>query len=154
MMRIEAAGTLAQAQGRIEESLKLMRSAASLEDATEKHPVVPGPIVPARELLAGVLLESNQPTLAWTEFERLLTQSPDRLSGLYGAACAAKLAGNREKAENYYGKLSRACSVSDGGERCFRRKPQLRSPTTLARSKLWRFLRATSTTPQNVCTSA
>jgi predicted Zn-dependent protease len=114
IMRIEAAGTLAQAQGRIEESLKLMGDATALEDATEKSPVTPGPIVPGRELLAGVLLESNQPKLALTEFERSLTQSPDRLNGLYGAARAAELAGNREKAENYYGKLSRVCSLSDG----------------------------------------
>jgi hypothetical protein len=114
MMRIEAAGTLGQAQGRIEESLKLMCDAASLEDATEKSPVAPGPIVPARELLAGVLLESNQPKLALTECERSLTQSPDRLNGLYGAPRAAELAGDREKAENYYSKLSRVCSLSDG----------------------------------------
>ena len=114
IMRIEAAGTLAQAQGRTEESLKLMRDAADLEDATEKSPVTPGPIVPAREVLAGVLLESNQPKLALTEFERSLSQSPNRLNGLYGAARAAELAGNRGKAENYYGRLSRACSLSDG----------------------------------------
>jgi hypothetical protein len=114
IMRVEAAGTLAQAQGRIEKSLKLMRDAASLADASEKHPVTPGPIVPARELLAGLLLESNQPKPALTEFERTLTQSPDRLNGLYGAARAAELAGNRKKAENYYGRLSRACSLSDG----------------------------------------
>lgn len=114
IMRIEAAGTLAQAQGRIEESLKLMRDAAALEDATEKSPVTPGPIVPARELLAGVLLESNQPKLALTGFERSLSDSPDRLNGLYGAARAAELAGDREKAENHYSKLSRVCSLSDG----------------------------------------
>ena len=50
-----AAAWLAQAEGKSEGALQLMRSAAELEDATEKHPVTPGPILPARELLGDLL---------------------------------------------------------------------------------------------------
>ncbi|MBA2565704.1 MAG: hypothetical protein H0V09_09820, partial [Gemmatimonadetes bacterium] len=51
IQRLAAAGWLAQAEGKREEALQLMRGAADLEDATDKHPVTPGPILPARELL-------------------------------------------------------------------------------------------------------
>jgi hypothetical protein len=114
IMRIEAAATLAYAQGKAAESIKLMRDAADREDATEKHPVTPGPIVPARELLADLLLESNQPKLALTEFESSLSRSPKRLNGLHGAARAAELIGERAKAQAYYSQLSRTCFLSAG----------------------------------------
>ncbi|MCK7497833.1 MAG: hypothetical protein MZW92_49125 [Comamonadaceae bacterium] len=48
---------VARAEGKQEEALALMRAAADREDKTEKHPVTPGPIVPARELLGEMLLE-------------------------------------------------------------------------------------------------
>jgi tetratricopeptide (TPR) repeat protein len=82
-----------------------MRSAAELESSTEKHPVTPGPIMPARELLGDMLLELKQPEQALREFEMSLSDSPNRFNGLYGAARAAELSGNKKKAEAYYAKI-------------------------------------------------
>lgn len=100
-----AAAWLAHAEGKQEESVKLMRAAADLDDATDKHPVTPGAVLPAREQLGELLLEHKQPAAALVEFETSLRSTPNRFNGLYGAARAAKLAGNRKKARAYYAKL-------------------------------------------------
>src|SRR5262249_20184101 len=73
-----AAAWVARAEGKKDEALKLMRAAADLEDSTEKHPVTPGPVVPARELLGEMLLELNQPAQALVEFEASLVREPNR----------------------------------------------------------------------------
>jgi hypothetical protein len=99
------AAWLAFAEGKREESLKLMRSAADLDDATDKHPVTPGAILPAREQLGELLLELKQPSAALTEFETSLRTTPERFNGLYGAARAATLASDQKKARSYYQKL-------------------------------------------------
>lgn len=112
--RRTAAAWLAHAKGNQEEALKLMQSAADLEDTTEKHPVTPGAIVPARELLGELLLELRQPQQALKEFEASLLVSPNRFNGLYGAAKAAELSGDREKARTFYAKLTALGERSDG----------------------------------------
>jgi hypothetical protein len=103
----------AQAAERHEEALTLMRAAVELEDTTEKHPVMPGPIMPARELLGELLLELNDPVHALQEFETSTLKEPNRLNGLYGVARAAELAGEKEKAKGYYAKLVALCEHSD-----------------------------------------
>jgi tetratricopeptide (TPR) repeat protein len=100
-----AAAWLARAEGKPEEAVRLMREATTLEDATEKHPVTPGPIFPARELLGELLLELQQPAQALQEFEASMPKEPNRFNGLYGAARAAELTGEVEKARTYYGQL-------------------------------------------------
>jgi tetratricopeptide (TPR) repeat protein len=105
IQRREAAGMLAFAQGNKDEALELLRSAADMEDASEKHPVTPGPVVPARELLGEFLLTINMPTEALTAFESTLQRSPNRFNALYGAATAAEAAGQREKAGQYFNAL-------------------------------------------------
>lgn len=100
-----AAAWVAQAGNRNEEALRLMRAAADLDDATDKHPVTPGAILPAREQLGELLLELKQPAAALREFETSLAQAPNRFNGLYGAARAARLAGDQKTARSYYGKL-------------------------------------------------
>jgi tetratricopeptide (TPR) repeat protein len=100
-----ASAVLAQAQGRSDEALTLMRSAADLEDASDKHPVTPGSIVPARELLGDLLLGANQPAPALVEYERSLNSAPNRFHGLAGAATAAERAGDTAKAKLYRDKL-------------------------------------------------
>ena len=97
-----ASGWLAHAEGKHEESLRLMRAAAVLDDATEKHPVTPGTLLPAREQLGELLLELNQPVAALQEFETSLRTAPNRFNGLYGAARAARLASDRKRAKTYY----------------------------------------------------
>jgi uncharacterized protein HemY len=90
-----------------------MRAAADREDATEKHPVTPGPIVPARELLGEMLLEAHEPSQALREFEASMRVEPNRLMGLYGAARAAELSEDREKAGTYYTQLLTLAEPAD-----------------------------------------
>ena len=76
-----------------------MSAAADLDDATEKHPVTPGSILPAREQLADLLLELRRPAEALREYEASLARAPRRLAGVYGAARAAEQAGDTARRE-------------------------------------------------------
>lgn len=109
-----ADGWVAYAEGKKQDALSIMRAAAELDDATEKHPVTPGAILPAREQLGELLLELNQPAAALTEFEASLKRAPRRLVGLYGAARSAKLAGDSAKANRYFAELADVTKASDG----------------------------------------
>jgi tetratricopeptide (TPR) repeat protein len=113
IQRGAAAAWLAKAEGKNPEALRLMRSAADLEDSTDKHPVTPGAILPARELLGDLYLELSQPADALREYERSLADSPNRLNGLYGAGRAAQLAGDDSKARVFYQKLVSLCAGRD-----------------------------------------
>ncbi len=92
-------------QGKHTQALQLMQRAVQLEEQTEKHPVTPGEVLPARELLADLLLQLNQPAAALTAYQTDLKDHPNRFNGLYGAGLAAEKAGNRPKAEAYYQQL-------------------------------------------------
>jgi tetratricopeptide (TPR) repeat protein len=105
VQRRAASARLTLAEGQPEEALRLMRSAADLEDTIDKNPVTPAWLVPARELLGELLLELKQPAPALREFETSLKNEPNRFNGLYGAARAAELAGDRDRARSFYGKL-------------------------------------------------
>jgi tetratricopeptide (TPR) repeat protein len=96
---------IALAEKRYDEAVQLMRTAAEAEEASDKHPVTPGNVVPSRELLGEMLLALNQPTQAFTEFEHSLQRDPSRFRGMYGAGRAAEAAGNRQAAREYYTKL-------------------------------------------------
>ena len=86
----------AHADGKSDEAVALMREAADDEDAIEKLPVTPGPIVPAREQLGSLLLEQNHPGLASNEFQTALTNAPGRRGALQGAAHAARLSASKQ----------------------------------------------------------
>lgn len=105
---------LASAEGKKDEAVKLMTAAADLDDATEKHPVTPGAILPAREQLGEVLLEQGRGSDALAAYEASLKRAPRRLVSLYGAARAAKLAGDGTKAGRYYAELAEMTKASDG----------------------------------------
>jgi tetratricopeptide (TPR) repeat protein len=79
------------AEGKDDEAIKLIRGAADEEDAVEKLPVTPGAIVPAREQLGDLLLESNRPAEALKEFERALTVTPQRRGALMGRERAREM---------------------------------------------------------------
>lgn len=113
IQRLEAASWIARAEKRDEEAIRLARSAADLEGATDKHAVTPGSIVPARELLGDLLLDLRQPGPALEEYEASLAVAPNRLHGLAGAARAARASGNREKAKTYSAKLLTLTSRAD-----------------------------------------
>ena len=85
----------AQADRKPDEAAALMRASADEEDAIEKLPVTPGPIVPAREQLGYLLLEQNHPGLALKEFQTALVNAPGRRGALQGAARAAELSGQK-----------------------------------------------------------
>jgi tetratricopeptide (TPR) repeat protein len=93
-------------QGNNNKALELMKAAAGMEDGMEKHPVTPGEVIPARELLAEMLLEMDKPALALEAFELVLKTHANRFNGLYGAAIVAQKLENKEKATGYFKKLS------------------------------------------------
>ena len=64
-------------QGNDQKAIELMKTAADLEDGTEKHPVTPCAVIPARELLGEMLLEMNQPLLAVDAFDENLKLHPN-----------------------------------------------------------------------------
>jgi tetratricopeptide (TPR) repeat protein len=100
-------GWTAFAEGRADAAEAALRKAAELEDSMDKSPVTPGPILPAREMLGDFLLATNRPQEALVAYERSLKDSPGRLNGLSGAARAAQLAGDREKARTYYTQVAK-----------------------------------------------
>ncbi len=100
--RKAVAAWLAFAKDNSKEALKLMQAAADIEDSVDKHPVTPGAVLPARELLGEMLLEMDRPAEALAAFEASLDVSIKRLNSLSGAGRAAELAGDREKALGYY----------------------------------------------------
>ena len=104
---------IAHSERRQDEALRIMRAAADLDDATEKHPVTPGAILPAREQLGELLTDLGQPRAALAEYEASLKRAPRRLAGLYGAARAAKLAGDMTKARSYYAQLVELTAAGD-----------------------------------------
>jgi tetratricopeptide (TPR) repeat protein len=98
--------------GRQEEALNSMSLAAELEDKTEKHPVTPGEVIPAREFLGDLLLQLNKPDKALEAYEEDLKKHPNRFNGLYGAGLAAQKTGNMEKAGYYYKQLLTIADVA------------------------------------------
>ena len=88
IQRLAASAWLARAEKKDDEALKLARAAAELEAATEKHPVTPGAIVPARELLAELLLELGKRDDALVEVRRVLKEAPNRKNAMLLAARA------------------------------------------------------------------
>jgi tetratricopeptide (TPR) repeat protein len=89
-------------EGKKAEARRLMEEAASLEDRTEKHPVTPAEVLPARELLAHLLLQLHQPGPALAAYEASLRKHPNRFNALYGAGQAARQAGDFAKAATFY----------------------------------------------------
>ena len=98
VQRLEVLAWAVQAEGKSQDALTLLRQAADAEDAVEKLPVTPGPIVPAREQLGELLLQMNQPQLALQEFQISLQNAPGRRGSAAGAARAAQLAGDEQRA--------------------------------------------------------
>jgi hypothetical protein len=102
IQRLEVAAWLAHAQGDDARALESLRSAADAEDATDKSNLTPGAITPAREMLADLQSELKLSKDALQNYEAVLRAAPRRFNALYGAAHAAELAGDREKARSLY----------------------------------------------------
>ncbi len=104
----EAAAWLSHAEGNNDEAIKSLRTIAEKEEAEGDEPLA----IPAREMLADMLLDMSRPEQALAEYEADLKFNPNRFNGLYGAARAAEMAGKTEKANSYYAQLVHACDGS------------------------------------------
>jgi tetratricopeptide (TPR) repeat protein len=105
VQRLGAAGVLAHVQGDDAKAAELVRAAADLEATMDKSPVTPSSVLPARELLADLLLELNQPEAASKEYTEMLRTDPNRFRSILGEARAAKQSGDAAAAHDAYQKL-------------------------------------------------
>jgi tetratricopeptide (TPR) repeat protein len=119
--RDEVRAWAAYAQGKTDDALRFLRSAADEQDKIGKGESQ----LPAREMLADMLLELNRPQEALTEYEISLKTDPNRFNGLYGAARAAEMAQQKEKASGYYAQLLKNCEGSHSD------RPELERARTL-----------------------
>lgn len=101
VQRRSVAAWRSMAEGRTEAAVGQMREAAELAAEMEKHPVTPGALQPAHELLGDLLLETGRHAEALTAYERSLETWPRRYHSLLGAARAAEAAGRDEAARRY-----------------------------------------------------
>lgn len=113
IQRQSAEGWSAFAAGRRDEGLAALREAAEREGRTEKAPITPGPLAPARELYAEALLDADQHAAARHEFEAVLRNEPRRFRALYGVGRAAELAGEQNIAQRAYGQLLEVAAQAD-----------------------------------------
>lgn len=104
------------AEGKIEDALKTMRAAADMEDKTDKHPVTPGPLAPARELYADMLLERGMAKEALAAYEATQAKEPNRFHAYAGAAAAAEQIGDKARAKANYEKLLALAKGADRPE--------------------------------------
>jgi len=110
---VSAQAWAAFAAGKRAEALDLMRASTELEDQSEKSAVSPGRLIPARELLGDMLLESGRPVEALAEYERSQVRDPNRLRALYGAGLAAAQVGDKDKAKLYFGRIASLAGASE-----------------------------------------
>lgn len=96
---------IALAENQVPEAIEEMRKAAEMEYNTNKHPVTPGEVLPAGEVLGDMLLVVDQPEEALVAFEYDLKQHPNRFNGIFGAATAARNSGQKELANSYFKQL-------------------------------------------------
>src|SRR5580698_4178310 len=93
------------AEGKYDDALKVMSVAADAEDKTEKAPVTPGSLAPARELYGFMLLDRGMAKEALAAFEATKAKEPNRFNGYAGAAKAAQALGDKAIAKTNYEKL-------------------------------------------------
>jgi len=102
----ETEAWLAFAKGKPDEALSELRAAADHQDKNGGESVG----IPAREMLADMLLELRRPADALTEYKASLKLSPNRFDGLLGAARAAQASGNAAAAQTFYAQLASVCA--------------------------------------------
>jgi tetratricopeptide (TPR) repeat protein len=103
----EAEAWLAFAKGKSDEALQELRAAADRQDKDGGESVG----IPAREMLADMLLELKRPAEAIVEYRTVLKNSPNRFDGLLGAARSAQATGDAGGAQSYYAKLAKICGA-------------------------------------------
>src|SRR5881397_1181451 len=114
IQRLAASGWLARTNGDTAEAVRLATTAADLEDGTQKHPVTPGSLLPARELLGDLLLELGRAGKAAQAYAASLAQQPHRARSLFGLARASEQAGDLATARTRYREYLALMRHSDG----------------------------------------
>jgi len=129
------------AEGKYDEALNAMSAAAEAEDKTDKHPVTPGPLAPARELCGAMLLDRGNANEALAAYEAVLKKEPNRLAAYVGAAKSASAFGD--------GQGSRICRPDCSAHcRCRYIKARADRNTTdnehqtLMRPRIWHYVKA------------
>ncbi len=112
-----AAAWVWHVEGKAEAAVAAMREVATMEDATDKSAVTPGPLKPARELLADMLMDLGRPADALTEYQATLAKEPMRFRATYGAARAAAAAGQAATSAKYFASLLSIAAGADHPER-------------------------------------
>ena len=115
IQRLGAQAWLDLADGRRADALARMTEAATLEDATEKNAVTPGPLAPARELLGDMLMELRRPSDALAAYRLTLAKEPGRYRALDGARRAASAVGDADAAAKYSREIARLTGSSPAG---------------------------------------
>jgi hypothetical protein len=103
----EAEAWLAFARGKSDEALQELRAGADRQDKDGGESVG----IPAREMLADMLLELKRPADALAEYKTVLKNSPNRFDGLLGAARSAQATGDTGGAQSFYAKLAQVCGA-------------------------------------------
>jgi tetratricopeptide (TPR) repeat protein len=111
MAENEASAWVMHAEGHDEEATALLRKVADHEDSVGEEQTS----IPAREMLADILLEMHRPEQALAEYQGDLKFNPKRFNALYGAAQAAEMAGKATEAGEYYALLVKTCEGGDSG---------------------------------------
>ena len=101
----EAEAWLAFAKGKTDDALQELRAAADRQDKNGGESVN----IPAREMVADMLLELKRPADALAEYKTVLKNSPNRFDGLLGSARSAQAVGDSSVAQSYYAKLAEIC---------------------------------------------
>ncbi len=104
--RLAASAWIAKGEGRADDAVRFAREGAELEETVEKHPVTPGPLLPARELEGDLLLELGRAADALRSYEKTLEREPRRARALFGAARAAEQSKNDSLARKHYEELA------------------------------------------------
>ena len=113
ILREEIAAWASYAGGKSDDALKQMRAAADLQDKVGQGEVD----IPAREMLADMLLESGQAQEALAEYRVATRLSPNRFNGLYNAGRAAEAAGQKDEASSYYAALLKSTAYGGASQR-------------------------------------
>jgi tetratricopeptide (TPR) repeat protein len=104
----EAEAWILHAEGEDDKAAAMLRTLADKNDKLGDEPET----IPAREMLADLLLEAKRPQQALAEYQTDLKLNPNRFNGLYGAARAAEAAGKQTDASEYYAMLLKICDGS------------------------------------------
>jgi tetratricopeptide (TPR) repeat protein len=113
VQRREVAAWIAESNSK-DTAIAIMRGAAELEESMDKHAVTPGNVLPAREMLAQMLLLHGKAKESLTEYQAVLKLAPKRFNALFGAASAAEASGDNKAAAAYFQELN---TIAVGDER-------------------------------------